>query len=135
MKRCVVLGRFQPFHFGHAGLVEAAAEHAGGGEVVVAVGSAQSGWDANNPWTAEERGAMIEAWAKSANLSVSVVHIEDINDPPRWVEHATKASRIIAWLPRPRPNGKCGRTWLRLLTCIAMIRAAAVRQCGTTRSM
>ena len=90
MKRCVVLGRFQPFPFGHAGLVEAAAGHAGGGEVVVAVGSAQAGWEANNPWTAEERGAMIEAWAESANLSVSVVHIEDINDPPRWVEHATK---------------------------------------------
>ena len=44
MKRCVVLGRFQPFHLGHAYLVEAAAEHAGGGEVVVAVGSAQAGW-------------------------------------------------------------------------------------------
>ena len=28
MKRCVVLGRFQPFHLGHASLVEAAAEHA-----------------------------------------------------------------------------------------------------------
>ena len=63
MARCIVLGRFQPFHFGHAGLVQAAVQHAEGDEVVVAIGSAQAGWEADNPWTAEERQAMIEAWA------------------------------------------------------------------------
>ena len=90
MKRCVVLGRFQPFHHGHAGLVKAAVEHAGGGEVVVAIGSAQAGWGANNPWTADERKSMIEAWADSEKLTLTVVLIEDINDPPRWVGHASE---------------------------------------------
>jgi nicotinamide-nucleotide adenylyltransferase len=90
MTRCIVLGRFQPFHRGHARLVEAALEVSGGDEVVVAIGSAQAGWEANNPWTAEERQAMLEAWAASTGHSITVVHIEDINDPPNWVEHATK---------------------------------------------
>ena len=93
MKRCVVLGRFQPFHLGHAGLVQAAAEHAGGGEVVVAVGSAQAGWEANNPWTAEERGAMIEAWAESANLSVPWCTLRTSTTRPVRVEHATQGPR------------------------------------------
>jgi len=91
MNRCIVLGRFQPFHLGHAALVEAAVEHADGGQVVVAIGSAQAGWEANNPWTADERQAMIEAWAAQSGHSLSVVHIDDINDPPNWVEHARNA--------------------------------------------
>ena len=90
MNRCIVLGRFQPFHLGHAGLIHAAAEHAEGGEVVVAIGSAQAAWEANNPWTADERQAMVEAWADSEDLTLKVVQIDDINDPPRWVEHATQ---------------------------------------------
>jgi nicotinamide-nucleotide adenylyltransferase len=90
MKRCIVLGRFQPFHLGHAALIEAAIEHADGGEVVVAIGSAQAGWEANNPWAAEERQAMVEAWAADTGNAVTVVCIDDINDPPNWVDHATK---------------------------------------------
>ncbi len=90
MTRCIVLGRFQPFHLGHAGLVEAAMEMADGEEVVVAIGSAQAGWEANNPWTADERQAMVEAWAAANGKAVTVVCIDDINDPPNWVEHATK---------------------------------------------
>ena len=89
MPRCIVLGRFQPFHLGHAGLVQAAVEHAAGDEVVVAIGSAQAAWEVNNPWTAEERQAMIEAWAADQDLELTVVTVEDINDPPNWVEHAT----------------------------------------------
>ncbi|MGB0516595.1 MAG: adenylyltransferase/cytidyltransferase family protein [Poseidonia sp.] len=90
MTRCIVLGRFQPFHLGHAGLVKEAVEHADGGEVVVAIGSAQAGWEANNPWTADERQSMIEAWASEEDVHLSIVQIEDINDPPKWVAHATK---------------------------------------------
>ncbi len=89
--RCIVLGRFQPFHLGHASLVKAAVTHADGDEVVVAIGSSQAGWEANNPWTADERQAMIQAWAIGEGHDVTVVHIEDINNPPHWVAHATQA--------------------------------------------
>ena len=88
MNRCIVLGRFQPFHLGHATLVEAAIEHAQGGDIVIAIGSAQAAWEADNPWTADERQAMVEAWAEAKGLAITVVQIEDINDPPNWVKHA-----------------------------------------------
>ncbi len=90
MQRCVVLGRFQPFHLGHAALVEAAMAHADGGEVVVAVGSAQAGWEAGNPWTAEERTDMIRRWSETKGYAISIVTVDDINDPPNWVRHATQ---------------------------------------------
>ena len=90
MTQYIVLGRFQPFHNGHASLVKAAAQHAGAdGTLVVAIGSAQAEWEPKNPWTAEEREAMIRAWAGDENIELDVVRIEDINDAPRWVEHAT----------------------------------------------
>lgn len=91
MTRCIVLGRFQPFHLGHAALVKAAGKHAGAeGEVVVAIGSSQAEWEARNPWTVGEREAMIRTWAEQEHIALEVVGIEDINDPPNWVEHATK---------------------------------------------
>ena len=90
MPRCIVLGRFQPFHLGHAGLIQAAVEHAEGDEVVVAIGSSQAAWEANNPWTADERQAMIEAWAVEQGMALTIVQVEDINDPPNWVNHATE---------------------------------------------
>ena len=34
---------------------------------------------------------MIETWAAHEEVQLTVVQIEDINDPPNWVEHATKA--------------------------------------------
>ena len=90
MPRCIVLGRFQPFHLGHVGLIQAAVEHAEGDEVVVAIGSSQAAWEANNPWTADERRAMIEAWAAEQGMALTIVQVEDINDPPNWVNHATE---------------------------------------------
>ncbi len=94
MVRTVVLGRFQPFHRGHAGLVEAALQHAGHDDVMVAVGSSTAEASMRNPWSAEEREAMIHAWAAGAcspeDLArLKVCHVPDINDPPAWVEHAT----------------------------------------------
>ena len=43
-----------------------------------------------NPWFADERKAMIEQWIESQDteLKIDIVTIEDINDPPNWVEHA-----------------------------------------------
>ncbi|DAC11686.1 MAG TPA: adenylyltransferase/cytidyltransferase family protein [Candidatus Poseidoniaceae archaeon] len=94
MARTVVLGRFQPFHRGHAGLVEAALGHAGLDDVMIAIGSSASEPSMQNPWSADEREAMIWAWAASAcseeeQHRLKVCHVPDINDPPAWVEHAT----------------------------------------------
>ena len=82
----IVLGRFQPFHLGHAWLVEQALEK---GNVTIAIGSAQAGGEVNNPWTAQQRHSMIKAWL--GNRDARIVEIEDINDPPNWVAHARKS--------------------------------------------
>ena len=55
----ILVGRFQPFHNAHAALLRAALASAG--RVVVALGSAFSARNIRNPFTAEERAAMIRA--------------------------------------------------------------------------
>mgnify|MGYP006191211955 FL=1 len=92
MTRFVVLGRFQPFHNGHHYLVEKAIALAkDSDEVIVAVGSSQLQYEPNNPWTAEERVAMISSWADKNNYKITIVTIEDINDAPNWVSHASNS--------------------------------------------
>ena len=81
----IVLGRFQPFHKGHAHLVEAALAK---GSTTIAIGSSQSDSCFNNPWSADEREKMIRAWL--GDREATIVQIPDINDPPNWVEHASK---------------------------------------------
>jgi len=91
MTRYIVLGRFQPFHIGHEHLVKAALSHVeDGDQLIVAIGSKQSGWEPDNPWTVEERQAMIQTWAEQIGADIEIVAIEDINDPPNWVAHAEK---------------------------------------------
>lgn len=55
----VFIGRFQPFHNGHRAVIDAALEQAR--EVVVVVGSSFAARNIRNPFTFEERKAMIEA--------------------------------------------------------------------------
>lgn len=92
-KNCVVLGRFQPFHKGHESLVLSAHAYAEDHSLnlTIAIGSAQHGYEPMNPWTIEERVEMISQWVTSMDISATIVTIEDINDPPRWVEHAEKS--------------------------------------------
>ena len=66
-------------------------ELAGDNEVVIAIGSADKGWESNNPWTFEERQAMIQSWLNANEKSATIIGVEDINDPPNWVEHASKS--------------------------------------------
>jgi len=55
----VFIGRFQPFHNGHKAVIETALKQAK--EVVVVVGSCFAARNIRNPFTFEERKAMIEA--------------------------------------------------------------------------
>ena len=80
----IVLGRFQPFHKGHEHLVEAALQK---GPTTIAIGSSTSVQSMNNPWSVDEREAMIREWL--GDREAKIVQIADINDPPNWVEHAS----------------------------------------------
>jgi len=86
--RYIVLGRFQPLHKGHVLLIEKALDLAEDSDtVVVAIGSASNHLEPRNPWTGDERKEMLEAWSSE----VEVVLIDDIDDPPKWVEHAIES--------------------------------------------
>ena len=88
----IVLGRFQPFHRGHAALVEAALDYANenGLSSRIVIGSANQPESLENPWSWQERKQMICCWLQTnhPNIEVDVIAVPDINDPPNWVEHA-----------------------------------------------
>jgi cytidyltransferase-like protein len=98
----VVLGRFQPFHLGHAKLVDAAIDYSN--EIAlpirIVIGSANLPESLDNPWTWQERKQMICCWltANHPNVEVDVVAVPDINDPPNWVAHAEKYHGIAGVL-------------------------------------
>ena len=92
----VILGRFQPFHMGHEILIKSAVEwrneNSSESKIVIAIGSSNRPETLRNPWSAEERKAMVEAWAGSDEKlgGFQIVAIPDIDDPPNWVSHAEK---------------------------------------------
>ena len=89
----VVLGRFQPFHHGHALLIKAAEEwrelNAPELPLVIAIGSSNRPESMENPWSSAERIAMLNTWLETQGIDdVSMVTVPDIEDPPNWVAHA-----------------------------------------------
>jgi bifunctional NMN adenylyltransferase/nudix hydrolase len=93
----VFIGRFQPFHNGHKAVIEAALEQAK--EVVVVVGSSFAARNIRNPFTFEERKAMIEACftdpkyfnydGAQGRIKGTRIHVVPVSDYPyddnKWV--------------------------------------------------
>lgn len=78
----VFIGRFQPFHNGHKAVVDAALEKAK--EVIIVVGSSFAARNIRNPFTFNERKAMIKAVYPQDN--VKVVPVSDYPyDDNKWV--------------------------------------------------
>jgi bifunctional NMN adenylyltransferase/nudix hydrolase len=79
----VFIGRFQPFHMGHAQVIMQALDRAK--EVVVIIGSAYNARDSKNPFTFEERKELIEA----AFLNNPNLHVVPVSDYPysdaKWI--------------------------------------------------
>jgi bifunctional NMN adenylyltransferase/nudix hydrolase len=83
----VFIGRFQPFHLGHKAVIDAALEKAK--EVVVVVGSSFAARNIRNPFTFQERKAMIESVFPSDR--VKVVPVSDFPyDDNKWVNAIQK---------------------------------------------
>ncbi len=79
----VVIGRFQPFHEGHLALVREALRAAP--SVYVVVGSAFAARSPRNPWTYEERAAMlVGSLTREERARVHCVPMRDYFDEPRW---------------------------------------------------
>jgi len=81
------IGRFQPFHNGHLSAIEYMMNK-GASPIIIGIGSAQLAGDEKNPFTYEQRRAMIDHVLEPIpNLTYEIVAIPDINDAEHWVEH------------------------------------------------
>jgi len=85
-KTGLIVGRFQPVHWGHVRAIEWV--RAEGLEVHLGVGSSQFSHTRENPFTAAERRRMVEAADRVLGLKVGRVdEVPDIFDDERWVGH------------------------------------------------
>ncbi len=80
--RGLVIGRFQPLHKGHEALIKRAIEDCV--HVIVGIGSSQAKRSSTNPYSLEERIAMVRAVFGD---TVEVIPIPDIHDPPNYADH------------------------------------------------
>ena len=79
----VYIGRFQPFHLGHASVVEEALKHCT--ELVIVVGSSYASRSIKNPFTFEERREMILGSLPNRSR-VAVVPVRDYRyNNQKWI--------------------------------------------------
>ena len=101
----VFIGRFQPFHNGHKAVIEAALEQAK--EVVVVVGSSFAARNIRNPFTFQERKAMIKAVFPSDR--VKVVPVSDYPyDDNKWINAIQKI--VDETVPHAKDVGLIGHS-------------------------
>ena len=85
-RRALYVGRFQPFHLGHLKAIKDFVDKAE--ELVIAIGSAQYGYDLLNPFTGGERLTMIRLALKEAKVDPAkylIVPVPDLHRPLVWV--------------------------------------------------
>jgi len=86
VKRGLLVGRFQPFHYGHLSAVKEVLKDVE--ELVIVVGSAQYSHNLNNPFTAGERLTMIRMALREAGIDDSrvwIVPVPDVHLHMTWV--------------------------------------------------
>ena len=99
----VLIGRFQPFHNGHAALLAKALESAP--RVIVLLGSAFAARNAKNPFSWDERAAMIGCTLDEAQRArVDFVPMRDYYNDVRWA--ATAAELVDKQLGHPSAKGR-----------------------------
>jgi nicotinamide-nucleotide adenylyltransferase len=82
----LIIGRFQPLHWGHVKLIEWVRSE--GDEAHLGIGSSQFDHTRENPFTADERRRMVEVADEAHGLKVARVdEVPDIFDDTRWVSH------------------------------------------------
>jgi len=80
------IGRFQPFHMGHMHVIKNYFNFFP--LVYIGIGSSQYSNTFENPFSFDEREAMIKAALDDEGIkNYSIVAIPDIHNPPKWVDH------------------------------------------------
>lgn len=86
----VLIGRFQPLHLGHLAMVEQALDLAK--QVVVVIGSAWQARNPKNPFTWQERAALLRESLPAADQArLHLVPLRDFYDEPCWVAAVQQA--------------------------------------------
>lgn len=86
----VLIGRFQPFHNGHLALLRQAL--AAAPRVIVVLGSAHQARTPRNPWTWQERAAMVEAAVTPEEAArIRFAPVRDWYDEARWARAVRQA--------------------------------------------
>ena len=86
VRRGVLVGRFQPFHFGHLSVLKYALERVD--EVILVIGSPQLSHSIDNPFTAGERLFMLKKALHEAEVKTEryyIVHAPDVHNNAIWV--------------------------------------------------
>jgi nicotinamide-nucleotide adenylyltransferase len=84
--KALFIGRFQPFHKGHAILLQRLSTQYE--EIIIGIGSAQYHDTSENPFSEPERTQMIIRSLNAMGIhTYRIVPIPDIHDPPHWVDH------------------------------------------------
>ncbi len=93
MVRAVFIGRFQPFHLGHAEAIKYALDNSD--ELLIVIGSAQKNHELENPFTTGERYEMIIRYLRTKDYKkpILITHMDDIVNHSLWV------SNLRAYLP------------------------------------
>lgn len=93
----IVIGRFSPFHLGHAKLIQTALQNSD--RLVILLGSAGRARDIKNPWNELDRVAMLNSIVQEYNLNGTKICYESIRDhykDEQWlIEVKTKVRHHI----------------------------------------
>ncbi len=79
-----IIGRFQPFHYGHMYLVKHALEHVK--KLIIICGSSDLSLTDKNPFTFEERKTIIETSLKKYKDRIIIVPLPDTPTDEEWLK-------------------------------------------------
>ncbi len=100
----VFIGRFQPFHIGHKKVVDRALEMSE--KVIMLVGGFGKARSPRNPWTFDERSAMIRANYNTNNLIIKPIRDHTYNEA-EWLEEVQNTVKgvVLEYKGHFNPNG------------------------------
>jgi nicotinamide-nucleotide adenylyltransferase len=93
-KRGLFIGRFQPFHLGHAQVVRMLLKDMD--EIVIIIGSAQLSHELDNPFTAGERYVMVKEALHEFNVAPDRYHLIPVPDSAM---HSVWVAQITSYCP------------------------------------
>lgn len=95
-KNGVMIGRFQPFHLGHKNVVDLALSKVD--NLLILIGSAQEKGTERNPYSYEQRKAMIKAIYGDKVRAEPIFDI-GVGDNPLWWDYVLKRCNELSFPP------------------------------------